>query len=141
MSCKIDRNLSELIDKMETMFSSEEIRKMEEKALKPVAEKIKIDMKGAAPNCDESEPHGKDSIGLRFVKSRGYVVGLDNQMKDNKGDYWENIRGLWFSQWGGGNNYKHLGWFTKFARSNGNKYLEESKEELLDVIEEKLNKL
>ena len=71
MSCEV-QGLKELIDKLETTFSEKEIQKIEQKALEPISEKIKEDMKHVSPVCDEPEIHGKDVIGIRYVKSKGY---------------------------------------------------------------------
>ena len=43
------KGLDELMQKLETIASQSEIRKMEKEALKPVAEKIKQDLKDIAP--------------------------------------------------------------------------------------------
>lgn len=75
MSCEV-QGLKELIDKLETTFSEKEIQKIEQKALEPISEKIKEDMKQVSPVCDEPEIHGKDVIGIRYVKSKGYDIGL-----------------------------------------------------------------
>ena len=138
MSCSC-KGLGELIDKLETQFSEKEIKKLEKESLEPVAEKIKKDMKSIAPVCNIPEVHGRDVIGFRYISSRGYVIGLDNHMPDNAShDYWNTIRGLWFSQWGSWNNYKHIGWFTNFARANGRNYMEDGAKNLKEAIEEKL---
>lgn len=134
MSCTCE-GLDELIRKLETEFSDKEIKNMEKKALEPVAQKIERDIREIAPICKEHLKHGRDAVGFRYVSSRGYIIGLDNQIKDPYGDYWETVRGLWFSQWSGGNNWKHIGWFTDYARANGRNYMEDGAKNLKKAIE------
>ena len=127
MSCEV-QGLKELIDKLETAFSEKEIQKIEQKALEPISEKIKEDMKQVSPVCDESEIHGKDVIGIRYVKSRGYDIGLWSEADF---DTW---RGLWFSQWGSYFNPYYVGWFTAFCKKSINNYNDEAKELLYQEI-------
>lgn len=142
MSCTVEGgSIPELVDKLESMFSDKEIKDLQKNALKPVADEIKSSMKGVAPVCNLPEVHGRDAIGFRYVGSRGYVIGLDNQTKDVSGDYWNITRGLWYSQWGGGNNYKHLGWFTDFCNRNRSKFLNDAEKQLKIAIQDKLNSI
>ena len=127
MSCEV-QGLKELIDKLETAFSEKEIQKIEQKALEPISEKIKEDMKQVSPVCDEPEIHGKDIIGIRYVKSRGYDIGLWSEADF---DAW---RGLWFSQWGSYFNPYYVGWFTAFCKKSINNYNDEAKELLYQEI-------
>ena len=127
MSCEV-QGLKELIDKLETTFSEKEIQKIEQKALEPISEKIKEDMKQVSPVCDEPEIHGKDVIGIRYVKSKGYDIGLWSEADF---DTW---RGLWFSQWGSYFNPYYVGWFTAFCAKSINNYNDEAKELLYQEI-------
>lgn len=127
MSCEV-QGLKELIDKLETAFSEKEIQKIEQKALEPISEKIKEDMKQVSPVCDEPEIHGKDVIGIRYVKSKGYDIGLWSEADF---DIW---RGLWFSQWGSYFNPYYVGWFTAFCRKSIGNYNDEAKELLYQEI-------
>lgn len=132
MSCKVE-GLSELMDKLETAFSNKEIQKMEQKALEPISEKIKEDMKQVSPVCDLPEIHGKDVIGIRYVKSKGYDIGLWSEAEF---DVW---RGLWFSQWSSYFNPYYKGWFDKFCAEAIHNYNEEAKELLYQEIMKNLN--
>lgn len=127
MSCKIE-GLDELMKKLEMTFSDKEIQKIERKALKPISEKIKSDMKNVSPVCDEPEVHGKDVIDIRYVKSRGYDIGLWSQSD------FELWRGLWFSQWSSYYNPYYKGWFDKFCAEAIENYNDEAKESLAKEI-------
>ena len=127
MSCEV-QGLKELIDKLETTFSEKEIQKIEQKALEPISEKIKEDMKQVSPVCDVPEVHGRDVIGIRYVKSRGYDIGLWSE------EDFEIWRGLWFSQWGSYFNPYYVGWFTAFCKKSIGNYNDEAKELLYQEI-------
>ena len=127
MSCKIE-GLNELMQKLEMAFSDREIQKIEKKALEPISEKIKEDMKNVSPVCDLPEIHGKDVIGFRYVKSRGYEIGLWSQAD------WDVWRGLWFSQWSSYRNYQHKGWFDRFCAEAIENYNDVAKESLYKEI-------
>ena len=127
MSCKIE-GLNELMTKLENAFSDKEIQKIEKKALEPISKKIKEDMKNVSPVCDEPEVHGKDVIDIRYVKSRGYDIGLWSQSD------FELWRGLWFSQWSSYYNPYYKGWFDKFCAEAIENYNDEAKESLAKEI-------
>lgn len=127
MACKIE-GLNELMTKLEMAFSDKQIQKIEQKALEPISEKIKNDMKKVAPECDEPEVHGRDVIGVRYVKSRGYDIGLWSE------EDFSTWRGLWFSQWGSFYNPYYMGWFTRFCQDAVHDYNDEAKELLYKEI-------
>lgn len=127
MPCKVE-GLSELMAKLEQSFSDKQIQKIEKKALEPISEKIKADMKKVSPVCDMPEVHGRDVIDFRYVKSRGYEIGLWSQ------EEFEIWRGLWFSQWSSYYNPYYKGWFDKFCAEAIYNYNDEAKESLRQEI-------
>ena len=126
MSCKVE-GLDNLIDKLETMFSDKEIKKIEKKALEPITKSIKSDMQRVSPVCDEPEIHGRDVIGIKYKKN-SYEIGLWSEEK------WDLWRGLWFSQYSSYRNPYYKGWFDKFCDEAIQRYREEAKESLRKEI-------
>ena len=124
------KGLDELMAKLETISSASEIRKMEKEALKPVAEKIKSDLKAVAPVSTERPVHAVDYIDLKFNK--GYKIGLDSSVD------FEISRSLWFQNYATSYRTTHFHWFFNFINDNRNNYLDEARENLKKAIEQRL---
>ena len=124
------KGLDELMAKLETIASQSEIRKMEKEALKPVAEKIKSDLKSTAPVSTERPVHAVDYIDLKFNK--GYKIGLDSSVD------FDISRSLWFQNYATSYRTTHFHWFFNFIDENKNNYLDEARENLKKAIEQKL---
>ena len=124
------KGLDELMAKLETIASQSEIRKMEKEALKPVAEKIKSDLKDIAPVSTERSVHAVDYIDFKFNK--GYKIGLDSTVD------WDIAKSLWFQNYATSYRTTHFNWFFNFINDNKNNYLDEARENLKKVIEQRL---
>ena len=129
MSASI-RGLDELMQKLETITSQAEIRKMEKEALKPVAEKIKSDLKAVAPVSTERPVHAVDFIDFKFEK--GYKIGLDSSVD------FDISRSLWFQNYATSYRTTHFHWFFNFINDNRNNYLDEARKNLKEAIEKRL---
>lgn len=129
MSASI-HGLDELMAKLETISSPTEIRKMEKEALKPVAEKIKSDLKDIAPVSTERDVHAVDYIDFKFEK--GYKIGLDSSVD------WDIAKSLWFQNYATSYRTTHFHWFFNFIDENKNNYLDEARENLKKAIQQKL---
>ena len=124
------KGLDELMAKLETVTSQAEIRKMEKEALKPVAEKIKKDMKAVAPVSTRRDIHAVSFIDFKFNK--GYKIGLDSTVD------WDIARSLWFQNYATSYRTTHFNWFFNFINDNKNNYLDEARENLKKAIQQKL---
>lgn len=124
------KGLDELMQKLETITSQSEIRKMEKEALAPVAEKIKSDLKDIAPVSTERPVHAVDYIDFKFEK--GYKIGLDSSVD------FDISRSLWFQNYATSYRTTHFHWFFNFIDENKNNYLDEARENLKKAIQQKL---
>lgn len=124
------RGLDELMQKLETITSQSEIRKLEKEALAPVAEKIKSDLKDISPVSTERDIHAVDFIDFKFDK--GYKIGLDSSVD------FDISRSLWFQNYATSYRTIHFHWFFNFIDENKNNYLDEARENLKKAIEQKL---
>ena len=127
------KGLDELMAKLETVTSQAEIRKMEKEALKPVAEKIKKDLKNIAPVSTERPIHAVDYIDFKFEK--GYKIGLDSSVD------FDISRSLWFQNYATSYRTTHFHWFFNFIDDNKNNYLDEARKNLKKAIEKRLNEI
>ena len=127
--------LQELIDKLEGI-NEDSLSKIEKEVLNEVGEKIEKDMKSVAPVSKVRDIHGVDAIKKGNVSRLGQrmsiKIGLSEVLRGHGGDYWTQIRGLWFQ------NFKtdepNYGWFDKFRDANKKNYVKEVREKLKDKI-------
>ena len=124
------RGLDVLMRKLETIASPTEIKKLEKESLKPVAEKIKSDLKDIAPVSTERDVHAVDYIDFKFEK--GYKIGLDSSVD------WDIAKSLWFQNYATSYRTTHFHWFFNFIDENKNNYLDEARENLKKAIQQKL---
>ena len=127
------RGLDVLMRKLETIASPTEIKKLEKESLKPVAEKIKQDLKDIAPVSTERNVHAVDYIDFKFNKH--YKIGLDSSVD------WDIAKSLWFQNYATSYRTIHFGWFFNFIDSNRNDYQEQAKKNLKEAIEKRLNEI
>lgn len=133
--------LKELINKMEALGEENLSKRLQKKALEPVAEKVLDDMKSVTPVSTRRNIHGITAENLfqfSYNGGGGYKVGITNQ--GGHGDaYWELIRGVWFQ------NFKtdepNFNWYTDLKNSNMDRWRKECRENCKKALAEYLNSL